>query len=149
MKWIEKTPFAVDYFRKPKVSPGIVVYFLTHMHGDHISGLQDDWQNGTLYCSETTRKLVLNRWTIEPSRIIGLPLNEPKAIALERKGKECMTVTLVDANHCPGAVMFIFEGYFGVYVHCGDFRLAEAMMSPHHVFHGLRGRVDKLFRDNT
>jgi DNA cross-link repair 1B protein len=26
---------------------------------------------------------------------------------------ESFNVTLIDANHCPGAIMYLFEGYFG------------------------------------
>ena len=34
-----------------------------------------------------------------------------------------ITVTTLDANHCPGSAMFLFEGYFGRILYTGDFRL--------------------------
>ena len=33
-----------------------------------------------------------------------------------------ITVTAIDANHCPGSAMFLFEGYFGRILYTGDFR---------------------------
>ena len=33
-----------------------------------------------------------------------------------------ITVTTIDANHCPGSAMFLFEGYFGRILYTGDFR---------------------------
>ncbi|KAM6497507.1 Beta-lactamase-like protein [Amanita muscaria] len=49
-----------------------------------------------------------------------LPLNTPTPIELEH-GEE-ITLTLIDANHCPGAVMYLIEGRQGAILHTGDFR---------------------------
>ncbi|KAH8984460.1 beta-lactamase-like protein [Lactarius akahatsu] len=49
-----------------------------------------------------------------------LPLNTPTKIELS--DKQIVTLTLFDANHCPGAVMFLVEGSQGAVLHTGDFR---------------------------
>lgn len=58
-----------------------------------------------------------------------------------------MTVTLIDANHCPGAVMFLFQGYFGCILHTGDFRYYEGMLDIPPFTNGLV--VNTLYLDNT
>ncbi|KAF8739523.1 hypothetical protein AX14_009297 [Amanita brunnescens Koide BX004] len=52
-----------------------------------------------------------------------LPLNTPTAIELQN-GQE-ITLTLIDANHCPGAVMYLIEGDNGAILHTGDFRAEQ------------------------
>lgn len=49
-----------------------------------------------------------------------LELSEPHLLPLDDIGKETLTVTLIDANHCPGSVMFLFEGYFGSILYTGQ-----------------------------
>ncbi|NXC72375.1 DCR1B exonuclease, partial [Anhinga anhinga] len=59
---------------------------------------------------------------------------------------EGVTATLLDSNHCPGSVMFLFEGAFGTILYTGDFRYTSAMQSEP----VLRGRhIDRLYLDNT
>ncbi|KAJ7740689.1 hypothetical protein DFH07DRAFT_838776 [Mycena maculata] len=49
-----------------------------------------------------------------------LPLNTPTEIELT--ADESVVITLFDANHCPGAVMFLIEGPRGAVLHTGDLR---------------------------
>lgn len=60
-----------------------------------------------------------------------------------------MTVTLIDANHCPGSVMFFFEGYFGRILYTGDFRFTEDMITGSPFCDIISKPIDALYMDNT
>ncbi len=62
-------------------------------------------------------------------------------------GVEKMTVTLIDANHCAGAVMFLFQGYFGCILHTGDFRYFDGMLDIPLFTNGIV--INTLYLDNT
>jgi hypothetical protein len=49
-----------------------------------------------------------------------VPLNTPTEFELS--STETVTITLIDANHCPGAAMFLIEGPRGTILHTGDVR---------------------------
>ena len=50
-------------------------------------------------------------------------IGESKVLHVNRQGSHVtVTVTTMDANHCPGSSMFLFEGYFGRILYTGDFR---------------------------
>uniref|UniRef100_A0AAZ3SIP8 Uncharacterized protein n=1 Tax=Oncorhynchus tshawytscha TaxID=74940 RepID=A0AAZ3SIP8_ONCTS len=48
----------------------------------------------------------------ENDRFILWSLGEPNMLPLDDIIKERLTVTLMDANHCPEEGMFLFQGYF-------------------------------------
>jgi len=130
-------------------------YFLSHFHGDHYTKLSATWRAGVIYCSPETAALVIKVLFVKPSFVTCLSLNTPHMIAcpsvteknetLRRVNK--FSVTLIDANHCPGAVMFLFELPDGKrYLHTGDFRYQQSMMENVAI---SRGPIDGLFLDTT
>ena len=142
---IPDTPIAVDFW-KLRQCPHSRIFFLSHMHADHTVGLTSSWARYPIYCSEVTRKLLLAKVGVKSELVVGLPIDESVTVNLDEIAKETMSVTLVDANHCPGAVMFIFEGYFGKILYTGDFRFCESMAS--HPAISAR-QFDMLYLDNT
>src|SRR5437016_5104351 len=116
-----------DFRRKPRVLGGYLIYFLSHFHEDHWQGITQTWSYGTIYCSKITRYLLLSKFPLLNDKVIALEMNIPITIhtpdVKNVLGFKEMVVTLIDANHCAGAVMFLFEGKdFGNIIHTGDFR---------------------------
>ncbi|CAJ0637762.1 10842_t:CDS:10 [Entrophospora sp. SA101] len=69
-----------------------------HFHSDHYCGLGSSWKHGPIYCSSVTGNLVIQKLKVDPKYVHKLPMNEKIQI------EDCidLSVTLVDANHCPG-----------------------------------------------
>jgi hypothetical protein len=114
---------AIDFFRPQPGRVPPLACFLSHVHSDHLAGLES-LRAPFVYCSAATREILL-RLEKHPSRIAyanglrevpvrtykhlesllkPLPLETPTTLELE-PGND-IQVTLLDANHCPGAVMF-------------------------------------------
>ncbi|XP_066284915.1 5' exonuclease Apollo-like [Branchiostoma lanceolatum] len=142
---IPHTPFAVDFW-KSRQSEHTRLFFLTHMHADHTSGLSPSWKH-PIYCSDITAKLLIHKFNIAPALVHTLEVGESHILALDETGQETMTVTVFDANHCPGAVMFLFQGYFGSIFYTGDFRYSPEMFD--HEALANKPSIDVLYLDNT
>ncbi|KAK9142145.1 hypothetical protein Syun_011545 [Stephania yunnanensis] len=118
---IPGTPFRVDCFRY--LRSDCSHWFLTHFHIDHYQGLTRSFCHGKIYCSLITARLVNTKIGIPWERLEVLPLNQKIRI-------EGVDVTCLDANHCPGAIIILFEPANGKTVlHTGDFRFSEEMVN--------------------
>ncbi|KAH7373790.1 hypothetical protein KP509_17G075000 [Ceratopteris richardii] len=125
-KRIPGTSFIVDGF--PHAGPWSRCYFLSHFHSDHYTGLTSSWNKGIIFCSRVTARLVVKFIKVSEHFVYDLDMGELVEI------DNCL-LTLVDANHCPGAVQFLFQvptekdRTFLRYLHTGDMRYSPAMKS--------------------
>ncbi|KAM0673591.1 5' exonuclease Apollo [Gurleya vavrai] len=115
-KSIPNTKYIVDCFNI--YIPDCKIFFLSHFHADHYIGLNKKF-TGTLFCSQTTASLVHKNLRVIENQI--KRLNMFTWYEIEKNHY----VYLADANHCPGAVVFIFKIVDRFYFHCGDFRAAN------------------------
>ncbi|XP_047050665.1 uncharacterized protein LOC124655877 [Lolium rigidum] len=112
-------PFAVDTW-----TPASALKrhrFLTHAHRDHLVGITTTSAAGAVYASRLTVLIARHIFPqLGPDAFLEIELGAP---VLVQDPDGDFTVTAFDANHCPGAVMFLFEGAFGNVLHTGDCRL--------------------------
>ncbi|XP_028550682.1 DNA cross-link repair protein SNM1 isoform X2 [Dendrobium catenatum] len=133
------TSFTVDAFRYGAID-GCSSYFLSHFHYDHYGGLSKRWSHGNIYCTDLTARLLRSCLSVNPQYIFPLEINAEHVI-------EDIKVTLLEANHCPGAALILFRLKNGkCYLHTGDFRASKSMqlypsLANHH--------IDLLYLDTT
>ncbi|KXJ71870.1 hypothetical protein RP20_CCG019455 [Aedes albopictus] len=118
-KIIAGTNFAVDAFRYGDIE-GVSHYFLTHFHADHYIGLKRSFDK-PLIMSPITSRLVKAFINVQEEFYRLVDLHETITI-------DDVRITALDANHCPGAVMFLFQLPTGTNIlHTGDFRASSDM----------------------
>ncbi|KAM4797120.1 5' exonuclease Apollo [Rhinophrynus dorsalis] len=142
---LPNTPIAVDFWQTRRCSH-VRLFFLSHMHSDHTIGLSSTWMH-SLYCSPVTAKILKHKLQVNSKWINPLEIGQCHMLPLDDVGIETVSVTLIDANHCPGSVMFLFEGYFGTILYTGDFRYTPDMLDEPPLSN--KKRIDVLYLDNT
>ncbi|CAJ1459094.1 unnamed protein product, partial [Effrenium voratum] len=140
---IKGTEFLVDgfLFQRKEVKH----YVLTHFHSDHTVGLTRKFDAGTIYCTDVTAALITNVMGVDAARVVAMTLQETLQV-------DGVSLTLLDAGHCPGSSMAAFEDpdaeEKAVILHTGDCRACSATRENLSRWLGER-RVTELFLDTT
>lgn len=120
--------------------PGTLT-LLSHFHSDHMRGLARGGPPGRTLASHATSCLLRALHRVPESGVIAVAPGESVFI----DDPLPLRVTAFDANHCPGALMFLVECDAGTLFYTGDFRLDARMRET------IRSLppVDLLVVDNT
>lgn len=138
-KIVEGSMFAVDAFRYGEIT-NVEHYFLTHFHSDHYIGLKKKFRH-KLYLSEITANLVKQFIGVAEEFLNIVYVDVPFYI-------DDVCIIPLDANHCPGAVLFLFKFPDGRNVlHTGDFRANEEMVKKLTQFNCQT--LDLIYLDTT
>ncbi|CAE7400855.1 dclre1b, partial [Symbiodinium pilosum] len=109
------------------------------------------WQQGPIYASEVTVRLLRRRWPQLAPLLKPLAIGPIHRIQLGSAGGLEVEVSLVDANHVPGSVMLILAGFFGNLLYTGDFRLHDqhTHLSTSPLLVRPNATLERIFLDNT
>lgn len=128
-KWVMGTFVLVDAFKQGP-HPEAAAYILTHFHSDHYAGLDRRWSaiRTPIYASPVTRALAEARLDVRRGLITALELNTWQPI------DQSLRIAFVNAHHCPGSVMVIFErrdvdGSVRRILHTGDCRASTELLA--------------------
>lgn len=128
------------------------VFILSHYHGDHYGNLPRDGKyqgRAKIHCTPVTGALLC--------RIHGVPkifvVEHTYGESFDCRFRDGTTakITLLDANHCPGAAIIFIKLSNGMcHVHTGDMRYHEKMKSYPALQEAARNRtIDSLLLDTT
>ncbi|XP_063681890.1 protein artemis-like [Bolinopsis microptera] len=121
---------SVDYFVGSRLKS--YCFFLSHCHTDHIKGLDSQEFKSLLqhkqvkiYCTKVTASLVLRRSKLDYLASSFVFIEKDESYTLHVSPKETINVTIMDAHHCPGSVMFLFSRDGDASLYTGDFRVTK------------------------
>ena len=99
-KLMKDTNLAVDAFSYGSI-PGISNYLLSHFHYDHYMGMSRKW-SGRILCSSITARLAMSKFKLSEKLFLTIEPEEERVV-------DGVMITALDANHCPGSLMFVLR----------------------------------------
>jgi len=137
-KLMKDTNLAVDAFSYGSI-PGISNYLLSHFHYDHYMGMSRKW-SGRILCSSITARLAMSKFKLSEKLFLTIEPEEERVL-------DGVLITALDANHCPGSLMFVLRTVTGLtMLHTGDFRACPEMESYSILWNAT---IDRVYLDTT
>ncbi|KAG5867643.1 hypothetical protein JTB14_006719 [Gonioctena quinquepunctata] len=150
---IQEIPhISVDRFDGENV--GSEAYFLSHCHSDHMVGLTSYFAEQMvktrkyLYASEISCVILKKMFPKIAYNLKELHLESPTTVNLT---KCSFSVTPIPAGHCPGSVMFLFEGNKQI-LYTGDYRIGKSDIAKFKSFYNYANElknIHKIYLDTT
>lgn len=169
----------VDAFRGPYLKkardnpPPGCCFILTHYHSDHYGNLpRDNKYEGPaqIHCSPITARLLRKIHKVPSCFVVEHPIGHtwvhsydpPTTRTIKRKRSTWnhenneIRITFYDANHCPGAVIVVFQLHNDdddeiVHIHTGDMRYHAVTMTKYTLLReaALQRKIDTVLLDTT
>ncbi|XP_022909636.2 protein artemis [Onthophagus taurus] len=159
---VQEIPFiSVDRF-DVKREPMPKIFFLTHCHTDHTKDIFDFTfqkklieNNAFVYATSVTIAVLKKDYNLSYifSQLKEIEVGKTTLISYkdDDENEQHLQVTAITAGHCPGSVMFFFEGDQNVLC-TGDFRIDPSELHKFKVFHTSTDRkktIDAIYLDST
>ena len=126
------------------------VFFLTHIHGDHLTGLHTGWTKGPRNCTATSARFLKKTFAIPSMRLNVLDYGQFAKVKHPVTGEICNSfiVCAIDATHCPGSAMFYLNRTptLGSVLYTGDYRPTLKLEDD---LADLNFPIDTLFVDGS
>ncbi|XP_063234015.1 mucin-5AC-like isoform X2 [Bacillus rossius redtenbacheri] len=142
---IPDTRIAVDFWSE---QPEKKYHFLTSYCKTQIAGLTSEWKY-KIYTSAINARFLENVIKVEKGLVRVLKVGRVYGVNSSRS-RSGFSVTPIRANHCPGSVMFLFEGSFGRVLYTGHCRYKPGMLAGTPLSPSVTNKnLDVIYLDNT
>lgn len=113
---------SIDHF----VNKSCKYYFLSHCHSDHLRGISNLAEcDAPLYTTHLSSLIIKRRYPSINVQVLELGYPTPMEFVCEEDGKRTnFVVTSLNAGHCLGACMFLFQIEGLDILYTGDFRIS-------------------------
>ncbi|KAL7323207.1 hypothetical protein PS15p_211140 [Mucor circinelloides] len=148
----EYPAIAIDNFKPNDYAK---YFILSHVHKDHLNGLDDCNFNKQIYCTEESAKILprlVVRHNKQPKYLhlksLLIPVKYHQVVQLDTPEYGRISFQFLPANHCIGSAMILLKGQNGSILYTGDTR-AEPRFFEENLGIIKRYQIQNLYMDTT